>query len=384
MVRRSLPSLLVLCAAVFVAVTTELLPLGLLVAMSRDLSVSPGKVGLLVTGYAVMVALFAAPLGALTARLPRRPLLATALLAYAVSSAVMVMANGYALAFAARLLGGLTHGLFWAIVGGYAARLVAPERVGRAVAVVSSGGALAVLIGIPAGTAVGVAFGWRTAFAALTLLCVLVAVAAFVALAPVCAGGAPSRTPMRDVLRLPGFLAVVATTTATMLGAYALIAYTAPLLLNAGLPDRHLALVLLGSALAGGVMLPVAAWAADHRPRTGIIAGTLLIAAAPLVYLLRPHSAPVAVIAMTMGGMAMGLLPILLQAATLRAAPDHAEQASGINAGAFNLGVAAGALAGSLAWRLWGVAAVPVAGSIFAGAGLLIYLATGGSSRARA
>ncbi|MGE5830918.1 MAG: MFS transporter [Micromonosporaceae bacterium] len=379
-----LPSLLMLSAAVFLAVTTELLPLGLLVAMSRDLSTSPARIGLLVTGYAVMVAVLGAPVGVLTARLPRRPLLITALLAYAISNAMMVVATGYALAFAARLLGGLTHGLFWAVAGGYAARLVAPERVGWAVAVVSSGGALAVLVGIPAGTAAGVSLGWRTAFAALTLVCLLTAALASLVLAPVPAAGAPGRTALRDVLQRPGFAIIVGTTAATMSGAYALITYTAPLVINAGVPESYIAVVLLGSAMAGGAMLPVAAWAADRRPRLGIVAGGLLITLAPLVYLLRPHSTPAAVAAMAMGGMAMGLLPTLTQTATLRAAPDHTEQASGINASAFNSGVAAGALVGAFTWETWGLTAVPVAGAVLAGAGLLIYLVgTGPAARVR-
>jgi predicted MFS family arabinose efflux permease len=321
-----------------------------------------------------MVAVFAAPLGALTARLPRRPLLTTTLLAYAASSATMAIAGNYPVAFAARLLGGLTHGLFWAILGAYAARLVAPELLGRAMTLVSSGGALAVLIGIPAGTALGVGLGWRAAFAALTALTLLIAAFAAWVLRPVTGSGAPRRTPLREVLRLPGFATIVATTTATMLGAYALIIYTAPLLHHAGLPERLLAPVLVGSGLAGAATLPLAAWLIDRRLRTGVIAGILLITAAPLVYTLRPHSTGVAVTAMLMGGMAMGLLPSFLQTATLRTAPQHPEEASGINASAFNLGIAGGALVGSVAWDAWGVNAVPVAAAVLASAGLLIYL----------
>lgn len=369
-----LRSLLILGGAVFLAVTTELMPLGLLVGMSRDLSVPSAWLGLLVTGYAAMVAVFAAPLGALTARLPRKPLLLVTLLAYTVSNAAMAFAESYRVALAARVLGGLTHGLFWAISGAYAARLVAPERVGRAVTIMSSGGAVAVLIGIPAGTALGASVGWRAAFASLAGLCVFAAALAAAVLRPVPAGGASHGVTLWKVLRQPGFATIAGTTTVVMAGAYSLITYTAPLLHHAGLPETSFAPVLLASGLAGAAMLPLAGWLADRRLRAGLIAGIVLITCAPLVYALRPQSTTTAIAAMVMGGMAMGLLPSFLQTATLRAAPHHPEQASGINASAFNLGIAGGALAGALSWETWGILAVPIAGSVLGAASLLIYL----------
>jgi predicted MFS family arabinose efflux permease len=86
---------------VFVSVTTELLPTGLLPAMSRDLGVSEGRVGLLVTAYALMVAVLAAPIGVVTARYGRRTLLTVALILYAVCNAVTAVSDTYPLTVAA-------------------------------------------------------------------------------------------------------------------------------------------------------------------------------------------------------------------------------------------------------------------------------------------
>jgi predicted MFS family arabinose efflux permease len=161
-----------------VSVTTELLPTGLLPAMSRDLGVSPGRLGLLVTAYALMVALLAAPIGLATARYGRRSMLTTALVGYTLCNAITAISGAYPLTMSGRIIGGLSHGLFWGMLAGYAAKMVTLERVGRAVTIASAGGTAAVLLGVPAGTALGVAYGWRTVFAGFAVVCIALAVVA--------------------------------------------------------------------------------------------------------------------------------------------------------------------------------------------------------------
>lgn len=383
MTRFPWPTLLLLGSAVFVSVTTELVPTGLLLGMSRDLEVSPSRLGLLVTGYAVMVALFAAPLGTLTARLPRKALLVASLAAYTASNAVMIVAPGYGVAFVARLLGGVTHGLFWAVVSGYAARLVTADRVGRAVTVLSAGGSAAVLIGVPAGTSLGTAVGWRATFAMLTGIAVVLTLLAWRLLPEVPGSSAPVRTPMREVLRVPHFPPIVAMTAVTMLGAYMMITYTAPLLHRAGLSETQIAPVLLANGVAGTLMLPVAGWFADRRLRMGIVAGGCLLMAGLLLLTLHGTAAWAAVGAMILFGLGMGLLPIFMQAATLRVAPDHTEQASGINASAYNIGVACGALVGALALDAWGIGGIPPLGLALVATGMIVYVVSTGPARIR-
>ncbi len=383
MTRFPWPTLLLLGAAVFVSVTTELVPTGLLLGMSRDLEVSPSRLGLLVTGYAVMVALFAAPLGTLTARLPRKALLVASLGAYTASNAVMIVAPGYGVAFAARLVGGVTHGLFWAVVGGYAARLVTADRVGRAVTVLSAGGSAAVLAGVPAGTGIGTAVGWRATFAMLTGVALVLTLLAWRLLPEVPGSSAAVRTPMREVLRLPQFPPIVAMTAVTMLGAYMMFTYTAPLLRHAGLGETQIAPVLLVNGLAGTLMLPVAGWIADRRLRAGIVAGGGLLMAGLLLLIVQGTAVWAAVAAMVMFGLGMGLLPIFMQAATLRVAPDHTQEASGINASAYNAGVACGALAGAFTLDTWGIGGIPPVGLALVATGMIVYVASTGTTGIR-
>lgn len=383
MTRFPWPTLLLLGAGVFVSVTTELVPTGLLLGMSRDLHVSPSRLGLLVTGYAVMVALFAAPLGTLTARLPRKALLVASLGAYTASNAVMIVAPGYGVAFAARLVGGVTHGLFWAVVGGYAASLVTTDRIGRAVTVLSAGGSAAVLAGVPAGTGIGTAFGWRATFAVLTGIALVLTLLAWRLLPEVPGSSAAARTPMREVLRLPQFPPIVAMTAVTMLGAYMMFTYTAPLLQHAGLGETQIAPVLLVNGLAGTLMLPVAGWIADRRLRAGIVAGGGLLMTGLLLLTVQGDAVWAAVAAMVLFGLGMGLLPIFMQAATLRVAPDHTQEASGINASAYNAGVACGALAGAYTLDTWGIGGIPPVGLALVATGMIVYVASTGTTRIR-
>jgi len=102
-------ALATMSVAVFLSVTTELLPTGLLPAMSLDLGVTEGRLGLLVTGFALMVALFATPLGIAVARFGRRGLLVACLFGYAACNLVTAVSDVYPLTVGARLIGGLTH-----------------------------------------------------------------------------------------------------------------------------------------------------------------------------------------------------------------------------------------------------------------------------------
>ncbi len=147
--------ILTLAACVFLSVTSEMLPTGLLSEMSGDLGVEESRVGLLVSVFAVAVVVSSAPLAALTRRVPRHALLLAVLAVFATSNLLTALAPTFELVTATRVLGGLAHGLFWAVVGAYSAHLVPPALIGRAVALTVGGGSLAFVLGVPVGTAAG-------------------------------------------------------------------------------------------------------------------------------------------------------------------------------------------------------------------------------------
>ncbi|MDI1465983.1 MFS transporter [Catellatospora sp. KI3] len=359
-------------ASTFLSVTTEMLPTGLLSSMSRDLHSSEARVGILVTGYALMVALFAAPLGRATARVRRRTLFIGALAGYAASNVLMAAATVYPVAAAARLMGGLTHGLFWAMLAGYIARMVDPARLGRAMTVVFTGGTMAILLGVPAGTALGVAIGWRSAFVVLAGVSLLLVLIGWRILPDLPGADTADDLSLLQVLRTPAVTVVVLTTAVTMLGFFSFFTYISPFLQHAGLSEAAVSPTLLGYGLAGAVGLFLAGLLIDKRPRVGMLGGITLLTGALGLLAVGHRSPAVAVVGACLAGMALNSLAIGVQAATLRAAPPGAtDTASALNASAFNLGIGGGALAGGAVLTTSGVGALPLVAAVLTGIGLL-------------
>ena len=161
------------------AVTTEMLPVGLLPDIGATFSMPESVTGLLVTLYAMMVAALAVPLTVATTRFDRRPLLLATLLGYVVSNVLVAAAPTFAVVAAGRAVGGLTHALFFSLTIGYVPRLVSRADVGRALAIVSG----RLIGGIRSRNApfdlVGTAAGWRVSFAVLAALSCLTFVAVY-------------------------------------------------------------------------------------------------------------------------------------------------------------------------------------------------------------
>ncbi len=168
--RRTQAAVLVLGVSTFSYVTIEVLPIGLLTVIAEGLDRSRSDIGLLVTGYAVVVVLAAIPLARLTLGLPRRPVLSATLGLMAVGAAASALAPTYDVLLVARLLTALSHALFWSIIFPITTGLFPPAARGWVVAKLSIGSALAPVIGIPLGTWLGEQAGWRVPFALMAVL----------------------------------------------------------------------------------------------------------------------------------------------------------------------------------------------------------------------
>src|SRR5215217_5168968 len=165
---KAVGALVAMAVATFVYVTTEILPIGLLLLISADLGVSPSAAGLLVTWYGLVVVVASLPLTQLTRRVPRRPLLSGLLAVFVLATWGSALASSYEVLLAARVVTALSQALFWSVVVPTAAGLFRPQVRGRVVAVVLGGVSLAAVLGLPIGTWLGQQFGWRTAFVALS------------------------------------------------------------------------------------------------------------------------------------------------------------------------------------------------------------------------
>ena len=367
-------------AATFAAISTEMLPVGLLRLMSDDLGVSDSRTGLLVSAYAVVVAVGSIPLTAVVARWPRRSVLAVLLVGYAVSNLALAVTDEWWVALACRLVAGAAHAGFFSVVVGAAVALVPAHRSGRAVAAIQAGNALALLGGVPLGTALGTAVGWRWSFVAAAALLLAVAALVVLLLPPAPAPASLPGVPVLQAVRARPLQRVALVVVVLMLGHFTVWTYVSPLLLDAGVPRSAVGLVLLGYGGAGGLGLLVAGAVVDRHPRTATalaVSGTgLALGAVALAGVAGPGGGPGAttatVVAVVVWGAAFGTLPTLLQTAALRASPDSQDAAPAVINATFNVGIAGGALLGAQLLLVSPPPLLALVGAALAAAALLL------------
>jgi len=360
-------TLLVIAGAIFVSVTSEFLPAGLLPEIAADLDVSESRVGVLVTAFAATVVVATAPLTALTRRLPRKPLLVGAMLVGAVGNALAAFAPSYEVLLGSRILAGLSYGLFWALVMGAVARVVAPEQLARAVAVALGGGTTAFVLGIPLGTALGTAVGWRTAFvviaAAILLLGVLVAVLLpHLEQDPVAPAG--ERIPIWRAGGVRSVLLLCLVVIVTMGAHYVFYTYIASYAIEVGgFDQRSVSLLLFAYGAAGALGLVGVGVLGDRHPRVAVIGGMLLAASAVALLVVFPGVPWLLVAVLVVWGFALGGVPAMLQSTVLRvASPRIRDLSSAVYSSSFNFAIGGGALLGAGILDVHGlVGLVPVA-----------------------
>ncbi len=346
--RLPLASLVTLAAASFVTILTEALPAGLLPRIAAGLGVTEAQAGQLLTVYALGSIAAAIPLTAATRGLPRRQVLVGAVAGFAVANTVTALSASFALTLAARFAAGVAAGLLWALLAGYAIRMVAPDQSGRALAIAMAGAPLAMSLGIPLGTLLGDAAGWRVPFLALSAAALLL-VALLPRLVPAFPGEPRERrVGVRTVAATPGLAAVLAAMAAFVLGHNILYTYVAPLLERLGEGDRVGPLLLLfGFASVGGLVLAGAH--VDRRLRPVALALTALFAAAVAALGVAGGSVVVLLAALVVWGVAFGAAGTLFQGASAVVAGEHADVAQAMVATCWNIAIAGGALLGGVA-----------------------------------
>ncbi|MEQ1900353.1 MAG: MFS transporter [Devosia sp.] len=176
------PAVFALALAAFSIGTTEFIISGILLAVSHDLSVSVPTAGLLVTGYAAGVALGGPILALLLTRFPLKPTILGVMSAFAIGQMLCAFAASYELLLGARLISACGHGVFFGVASVAISQLVPAEKRGAALSLFIGGITVANILGLPGGTAIGNAFGWRVTFVVIAVLALLSVVTVFFAL----------------------------------------------------------------------------------------------------------------------------------------------------------------------------------------------------------
>ncbi len=337
--------------AAFVYVTYEMFSVGLITPMAADLGVTEGRIGLLMTVYAGVVAAVTLPLIALTRTLDRRPVFIATLFFLLAGVVLQATAVNYAMLAVARVVAALTHGVFWSLVNPMAARLVGPGRTGKAIAVVSMGSTMALVVGSPAATFVGGLLGWRASTWILGAA-VVASVAVLLSTLPSMPAVAPTagQESGRSRAALTSLVVFLLLAVTAVFSTYTYLGLIIERTSGHGLVAPGLVLYgvfgILGVVSAGRRV--------DARMlRMNGLSQVLLVlaAAAGLAALAAPGRWAVALVFLLVAviGVGAGALPTVATTLFLFAGRDNQDRASAIYVVTFQVGIASGSALGAVA-----------------------------------
>ncbi|KGA99762.1 sugar (and other) transporter family protein [Enterobacteriaceae bacterium ATCC 29904] len=372
-------ALLALTISAFAIGTTEFVIVGLVPTIAEQLAISLPSAGLLVSIYALGVAIGAPVLTALTSRLPRKQLLIGLMVLFTAGNILAWQAPDYTTLVIARLLTGLAHGVFFSIGSTIATSLVPKEKAASAIAIMFGGLTVALVTGVPLGTFIGQHFGWRETFLAVSLLGVIALISS-VLLIP---SNIPGRTAatLREQLQVlthPRLLIIYVITALGYGGVFTAFTFLAPMMQNlAGFSPSAVSWILLGygvSVAIGNI------WGGKLADKQGAVPALKIIFAALVILLMVfqfTASIQYAALAtvLVMGIFAFGNVPGLQVYVVQKAeqyAPNAVDVASGLNIAAFNIGIALGSIVGGQTVQHAGLAQTPWIGSLIVLAALVL------------
>lgn len=346
---RKLPILALLALALsgFITILTETLPAGLLLQIGDGLDVSESLAGQLITIYAIGSLIAAIPLMTITQGLRRRPLLLAAIVGFGIANTITTLSTSYVLTMIARFLAGVAAGLLWALLAGYAARMVPDHLKGRAIAIAMVGTPLALSLGVPAGTFLGTLLGWRASFGIMSLLALIVFI--WVSMKVPDFPGQPitKRLTLRQTFTIPGIRPVLFVVLAFVLAHNILYSYIAPFLASADMSKRT-DLVLLVFGITALIGISVIGLLIDRHLRALTLASTFFFGLAALILGIA-DDLPIAIyVAVGTWGISFGGVATLFQTALAQAAGEAADIAQSMLVTAWNLAIAGGAIIGAV------------------------------------
>lgn len=377
-------ALLALTISAFAIGTTEFVIVGLIPTIAEQIGVTVPSAGLLVTIYALGVAIGAPVLTALTSRIPRKLLLVGLMVLFTLGNLLAWQSPSYESLVIARLLTGLAHGVFFSIGSTIATSLVAKEKAASSIAIMFGGLTVALVTGVPLGTFIGQQFGWRETFLAVSLIGAVATVASII-LVPnniKNQGSAGVREQMK-VLTHPRLLLIYAITALGYGGVFTTFTFLAPMMQElAGFSAPTVSWILLayGVAVAVGNI-----WGGKLADRHGAVRALSFIFAALAVLLLvfqftASHSIAALLTVIAMGVFAFGNVPGLQVYVVQKAAqytPNAVDVASGLNIAAFNIGIALGSVIGGQTVASLGLAQTPWIGALIVVVALLLVSLSG-------
>lgn len=348
-------ALLALTLSAFAIGTTEFVIVGLVPTIAHDLGVSLPSTGLLISLYALGVAIGAPVLTALTGRWPRKNVLLALMVLFISGNLLAWLAPGYGTLVMARIFTGLAHGVFFSIGSTIAISLVTKDKEASAIAIMFTGLTVALVTGVPLGVWIGQMFGWRATFLTVALLGLIALIGSAVLVPKNLKQPKLARLSQQfRVLAQPRLLLIYAMTMVGYGGTFVAFTYLAPILeQEAGFASSSIGLIMLvyGVSVAAGNI-----WGGKLADKMGPAkALNIIFAALALVLLIFTFTAgnPITAVLTVLiwGAFAFGNVPglqVYVVQIAEKYTPEAVDVASGLNIAAFNIGIAIGSIVGGV------------------------------------
>ena len=372
-------ALFALTLSAFAIGTTEFVIVGLVPTIAQDLGVTLPSAGLLVSLYALGVAIGAPVLTALTGRWNRKLVLLSLMGLFIIGNILAWMAPNYSSLITARILTGLAHGVFFSIGSTIATSLVSKEKEASAIAIMFTGLTVALVTGVPLGTFIGQTFGWRATFLTVAVLGAIALIgSAFLVPRNLEQSKPATLRQQLEVITHPRLLLVYAMTAIGYGGTFTAFTYLTPILEDVtGFASGMVSLLLLvyGVSVAAGNI-----WGGKLADRFGPTSALYIVfgglAAILFVLTFSAYNPVAAVITLLVwGAFAFGNVPglqVYVVQLAERYTPHSVDVASGLNIAAFNIGIAVGAWLGGHVVADMGLMNTPWIGGVIVLSALLL------------
>ncbi|WP_420800251.1 MFS transporter [Neobacillus terrae] len=364
------PALIALAVSAFGIGTTEFVPVGLLSTISNDLSISITMAGLLISGYAIGVAFGAPILTALTNKMSRKTLLMALMVIFIAGNSAAALSSTFSMLLIARIITAFSHGVFFSIGSTIAADLVPENKRASAIAFMFTGLTVATVTGVPLGTFIGQAFGWRATSWGVALLGII-GIFASAVLVPKNIKDAPpsSFSDQIKILKNGPLLLAFAITALGYGGTFVAFTYLTPILQDiTGFSSKAVSTILFGYGLAVAIGNTTGGKAANKNP---LIALFWMFLIQSIILITLTFTAPFKIAGLLtiflMGLLAFMNVPglqILVVNLAEKYVPSAVNVASALNIAAFNVGIAIGAFVGGIIVDSIGIQHTPWIGGL--------------------
>ena len=356
-----------MATAAFIFNTTEFAPIGLLSDIARDLEITEGKAGMLITIYAWVVALASLPLTLICGKIERRKLLMMLFVLFIGSHILSYFSTDYNVLMISRLGVACAHSVFWAIAAPLAVRIAPEGHKSTALSILATGTTIAMVLGLPLGRTIGIYMGWRFTFLSVAIVAFIVMIILLRLLPVMPSNNSGSAKSLPLLFKRPALIWLYVLTVIIVTAHFTGYSYIEPFLKDvAGLSANMSTIVLLifGAAGIGGSIL-----FSKHNDKYSY---RLMVAALSCIFisLLVLHIASLhlytLILLCVFWGIAMMVMGLVFQDRVIKLAPDATAVAMSIYSGIFNIGIGGGALVGGIVSTNLGIGDIGYVGAAIA------------------